>query len=142
MRPTCLNCARKHLAQADILMMEAAMGYPIHAWYAMGHMAEASDEIVADYPEMANEIREMRKLYEEAVNEAEDPTSPKQPRLPHVDIPALIAKISELARDVDVEKHELGPRMGMNPTEPDEEVKAPKQPAQMKPFPANEPPWA
>lgn len=106
MRPTCLNCARKHLAQADILMMEAAMGYPLHAWYAMGHMAEASDELVDDYPDMANEIREVRKLYEEAVNEAEDPTNPDQPKLPTLDMQTLIAKISELARDVDVENAE------------------------------------
>lgn len=106
MRPVCLNCARKHLAQADILMMEAAMGYPLHAWYAMGHMAEASDELVAEYPDVANEIREVRKLYEEAVNAAEDPTNPEQPRLPHIDIPLIIAKISDLAREVDVERYE------------------------------------
>lgn len=103
MRPVCLNCARKHLAQADILMMEAAMGYPLHAWYAMGHMAEAADELVADYPEMANVIREHRKLYEEAVNAAEDPTNPEQPSLPLIDCTKMIAEISELARDVDAE---------------------------------------
>ena len=79
------------------------MGYPVHAWYAMGHMAEASDELIADYPETANEIREIRKLYEDAVNEAEDPTNPEQPKLPVIDIQSLIVKISELARDVDVE---------------------------------------
>lgn len=130
MRPTCLNCARKHLAQADILMMEAAMGYPIHAWYAMGHMAEAADEIVADYPDEANEIRELRKLYEDAVNEAEDPTNHAQPKLPHIDIPALIAKLSELARDVDVKKYELGSRMGMNPTEDIDISDVPRMPGE------------
>jgi hypothetical protein len=105
MRPVCLNCARKHLAQASILMSEAAQGYPLHAWLAMGHMAEAADELVAEYPEMANVIREHRKIYEEAVNEAEDPTNAEQPELPMIDCNKMIAEISELARDVDVKNH-------------------------------------
>lgn len=65
MRVSCLNCARKHLAQASILMMEAKQGYPVHFWFAMGHLAEAADELVQDYPKLANEIREHRKIYEE-----------------------------------------------------------------------------
>lgn len=89
MRVTCLNCARKHLAQASILMMEAEQGYPLHAWLAMGHMAEAADELVARYPEMANIIRENRKIYEHAVDEGEAP--------PSVPIVTLIADITKLA---------------------------------------------
>ena len=65
MRTACLNCARKHLAQASILMMEARQGYPLHEWFAMGHLAEAGDELVQEWPDVANEIREHRKLYED-----------------------------------------------------------------------------
>ncbi len=60
-----MNCARKHLAQASILMMEAKQGYPLHEWFAMGHMAEAGDELLLDFPELATEIRTHRKLYED-----------------------------------------------------------------------------
>jgi hypothetical protein len=58
-------CALKHVSQAGILTMEARQGYPIHRWWALGHLAEASDELINDYPETANEVREMRKIYEE-----------------------------------------------------------------------------
>ncbi len=61
MRPTCTFCARKHLAQASILVNEAAMGYPAHLWLAIGHMAEASEELISTYPDMANQIRVARK---------------------------------------------------------------------------------
>ncbi len=65
MRLSCLLCATKHVAQAAILTMEARQGYPLHRWWALGHLAEASDELVADYEEKANEIREYRKLFED-----------------------------------------------------------------------------
>ncbi len=65
MRPTCTFCARKHLAQAAILVGEAAMGYPEHLWLAIGHMAEAAEELIASFPEMANEIRGHRKQLEQ-----------------------------------------------------------------------------
>lgn len=68
MRHSCLFCAMKHVVQAGILMMEAKQGYPLHRWWALGHLAEASDELVADYEEMANTIREYRKNYEEDEN--------------------------------------------------------------------------
>ena len=64
MRPTCLACARKHLAQAVILGIEAATGYPTFKWLVIGHMAEAEAELVTEYPDLANEIREYRKEYE------------------------------------------------------------------------------
>jgi hypothetical protein len=60
MRPTCLYCASKHVAQAIVLMLEAAQGYPLHRWLAVGHLAEAGDETVAAYPELAAHIREQR----------------------------------------------------------------------------------
>lgn len=64
MRPSCTNCARKHLAQAIVLLQEAHQGYPEHYWLAMGHLAEASDELVRDYPEAANLVRDQRKALE------------------------------------------------------------------------------
>ena len=56
----------KHVTQAGILSMEACQGYPLHRWWALGHLAEASDELISDYPELANEIREYRKQYEDS----------------------------------------------------------------------------
>ena len=66
MRPSCLDCARKHLAQAMILTNEARMGYPIHFWYAVGHLAEASDELLAVFPKEAEDIREERLKYQKS----------------------------------------------------------------------------
>lgn len=60
MRPTCLECAGKHLAQACELIKEMSTGYPAFKWYVIGHLAEAEEETVRDYPDLANEIREYR----------------------------------------------------------------------------------
>jgi len=60
MRPTCLECAGKHLAQACVLIKETKTGYPAFRWYVIGHLAEAEEETVRDYPTLANEIREYR----------------------------------------------------------------------------------
>lgn len=65
MRPSCYNCTRKHLSQAHILIMESLMGYPEHKWLAIGHLAEASDEIYQKDKGLANEIRKHRKQFEE-----------------------------------------------------------------------------
>lgn len=83
MRDSCLLCAIKHVAQAGILSMEALQGYPLHHWWALGHLAEAADELVADYPEMANELREYRKQYED------DP----EVRLPYAEIIATLDRM-------------------------------------------------
>ena len=56
-RGSCLDCVRKHIAQAMILSDEAALGYPFHRWYAAGHLAEAESESRAKYPELAQAIR-------------------------------------------------------------------------------------
>jgi len=64
MRPTCLDCVRKHLAQASILHTEMVTGYPHFKWYVIGQLAEAEAECVTDYPEFANTIREYRKEFE------------------------------------------------------------------------------
>jgi len=87
-RTACRDCSRKHLtqaklelSQAQILMTEAFQGYPQHFemvfdhmenadellwkahdhwWDCMGHMAEASDEIVEQCAVLANDIRAAR----------------------------------------------------------------------------------
>lgn len=66
MRPSCLLCARKHLAQASILISEAAQGYPEHKWLALGHLAEAGDELIRDFPILAQRMRDERKKLEGA----------------------------------------------------------------------------
>jgi len=63
MRISCLSCARKHLSKAEALMDEAQLGYPLHAWLAIGQMSEAEDELLKKYPEMANVIRAERINY-------------------------------------------------------------------------------
>ncbi len=65
MRPTCLNCARKHLAKALININESRLGYPAFRWLAIGHLSEAEDELLARYPAEANRIRDHRKAFEE-----------------------------------------------------------------------------
>lgn len=68
MRKTCLICTRKHLTQAMILVMESVkdpIQYGWHRYLACGHMAEAEDECMDVYPEMALHIREYRIQVEE-----------------------------------------------------------------------------
>lgn len=65
MRDVCLNCARKHLAQAIVLATEQCTGYPAYKWLVIGHLAEAEAELAAEYTDLANEIREHRKAYED-----------------------------------------------------------------------------
>lgn len=63
-RNFCPRCAIKHLAQARVLLLETRKGYPLHVWYAIGHMAEAEDEIISRMPDEALEIRNQRMLLE------------------------------------------------------------------------------
>jgi hypothetical protein len=62
-RKSCLDCVRKHLAQAEVLMEEAKLGYPEHKWLAVGHLGEASAESLQEYPEFSDEIRKHRLAY-------------------------------------------------------------------------------
>ena len=66
-RDFCARCGIKHLSQAAILLKESRMGYPLHVYYALGHMAEASDELVAMMPDEANMIREERLKVEDGL---------------------------------------------------------------------------
>jgi hypothetical protein len=52
------------LAQARILLNETELGYPEHYWYALGHLAEAEDELVGAHPALAGVIRKHRKELE------------------------------------------------------------------------------
>lgn len=57
----CLDCTYKHLAQAMIIHEEECPnGYPDHIHRVVGHLAEASREIVAYHPVLAMEIRSHR----------------------------------------------------------------------------------
>jgi hypothetical protein len=42
------------------LNCEAKKGYPFHIWLAIGHLAEAEDECLADFPELSEKIRPIR----------------------------------------------------------------------------------
>jgi len=61
-RISCLDCARKHVAQAECLLQEARLGYPLHLWLAVGHLAEAEAETLSSWPYIAALIREHRIL--------------------------------------------------------------------------------
>ena len=61
MKACCLNCVMKHLSQAMVIHEEEVpLGYPDHIYRVIGHMAEASRECVALYPELAGVIRDHR----------------------------------------------------------------------------------
>lgn len=59
-RKSCMDCVRKHLAQASVLMDEALLGYPHHRWLAVGHLAEAESECLDEHPEFASKVRACR----------------------------------------------------------------------------------
>lgn len=61
----CAKLATLLLAEARVLGFESLKGYPHHYWDALGHMAEAEDEIILIMPEEAEAIREARKRWEE-----------------------------------------------------------------------------
>lgn len=68
MRESCKDCARKHLGSAIVLESETVQGYPLHAFIAIGHLNEASDELIKDYPDLAERIRQARLDFAESVN--------------------------------------------------------------------------
>jgi len=60
MRETCLFCASKHIAQAIVLVTESCLGYPLHIWLAIGHLAEAESETCSMFPLLSRQIRYVR----------------------------------------------------------------------------------
>jgi len=63
LRDSCAMCVCKHLSQALVLMQEVHQGYPKHHWIAVGHLGEAADEAVKEFPKLAEEIRKHRIKY-------------------------------------------------------------------------------
>jgi glycosyltransferase involved in cell wall biosynthesis len=95
MRPPCRNCTRKHLAQAHILMQEALQGYPEHAWLAVGHLAEAAEEIMGLSREFADRIRQERLRYIASIDTSGPITHPPAH---HIDVLALIRDAAEVGK--------------------------------------------
>lgn len=92
MRPSCLNCARKHLAQALILLTEYTLGYSgLWLWLAIGHMAEAEAELLRKHEDIAVEIRTRRKRLE-----AEDNFDPQ--------LDQLIERLCDVEQNTDTTK--------------------------------------
>lgn len=73
MRESCVLCACKHIAQARVLMLEykrSPREYEDHYDFALGHLAEAEDELVKHHSSLAVVAREHRKLLEADVDYA------------------------------------------------------------------------
>jgi hypothetical protein len=68
MRPHCLECVRKHLGSAIVVMVETLTGYPEHITYVAGELDQAVQEAIHSYPELALKIRRMRIEYEDAMD--------------------------------------------------------------------------
>ena len=95
MRPSCLNCVRKHLAKAEINLTEWKLGYPSrYYWMCMGQMSEAEDEAIRDYPDLAKEIRNERKLLED------DPAY----EIPLLDLIDVVTAVAEEEESSDVKR--------------------------------------
>ena len=103
MRPSCLLCVRKHLGKAEALMNEVRQGYPHHAGLAIGNLSEAADEALADYPDVAAEIRKHWKAYELDELGYEFPTI------------ELLRQVEDLLQEVRLEQREA--HQGHGPTE-------------------------
>lgn len=63
-RPSCSLCALKHIAQARALALECRKGYAQFFIFALGHLAEAEDELVVEHAELGNAVRDVRKQWE------------------------------------------------------------------------------
>ena len=66
-RESCVLCACKHIAQARVLMLEykrSPKEYDEHYFFAMGHLAEAEDELVRYHAALSTILRHHRKKLE------------------------------------------------------------------------------
>lgn len=96
MRISCLECVRKHLGEAEVLMEESFSGYPHHAMWAVGSFSQATSEALRVYPELANQIREARLAFERChyrvlAGETLETINPDMP-----DMEALAEKVHEM----------------------------------------------
>lgn len=60
MRQHCLQCFRKHLGNAAVLLEEYYDGYRNYAHAIVGHLDQAAQEIRGLYPELATLVRAHR----------------------------------------------------------------------------------
>ncbi len=65
MRKSCIDCVIKHISQAHVLLLESKLGYPMHYYLAIAHLAEAEDEVADISIDMAIKIRDIRKDIEQ-----------------------------------------------------------------------------
>ena len=61
MRKSCIECVRKHLGDAVVLLDEVFMGYPEHSILAEGNLSQAASEAVREFPQLAIKLRDIRK---------------------------------------------------------------------------------
>jgi hypothetical protein len=75
-------------------MQEALLGYPLHAFLAIGHLAEAEAELLEKHPDLASTIRAERIQYleglERGVGENDEITIKPQY---HIDIIQLVQQL-------------------------------------------------
>jgi hypothetical protein len=69
-RHGCLDCYRKHVAQAQVLLWEALKGYPLHIWIAIAHLEEAAEESDAEHPDLAMLARSQAAMLEQTQSAA------------------------------------------------------------------------
>lgn len=63
MQKTCLDCYRKHIAKANVLENEYNLGYPLHKYLVIGELACAEDEVLEQFPKLAEKTRECRNEF-------------------------------------------------------------------------------
>ncbi len=124
MRPFCSFCARKHLSTALVQINEAQQGYPDHVWLAIGELNEASAELLAQRPDLANRVRMHRKRFEESL--AADPTGAGY----SIPILELIKECGRVVAPVALptQPEILAPRMAEPPPQPQDLTTLPPAP--------------
>ena len=60
MRPPCLDCTYKHIANAAVFDTEISMGYPGFLMYCIGHLDHAAQEVQGLHQMFAWVLREHR----------------------------------------------------------------------------------
>ena len=60
---TCADCSLKHLAAAGVILQEMLNGYNLdtYAYYLLGNLNEAEEQIISVDPAAANAIRQLRR---------------------------------------------------------------------------------
>ena len=62
---SCIFCVQKHLGLADVYLQESRAGYRGRYTKVLGQLAAAEEESCADFPDLAKEIRAVRKCLEQ-----------------------------------------------------------------------------